>query len=229
LSNKKRLILSLTLLSSLATLAVFGTFAVFNASATNTGNTFATGTLSMSASPATTVATLSNMVPGDSITGLITLTNTGTEDIVGYQVATTATVSSLLDNPAGAVSAAPCVGCTAPSAAKGLQLWVSRCTAAWTGTGAAATCSGTVSDVAGTSAAPVGIMTTTSLGTAFCTTNAAVTAAIRTTRGTTCSSTGTDYLKMRISLPTAADNQYQGMSSTLTFTFSGQSAPGASF
>ena len=130
------------------------------------------------------------------------------------------------------------VSVTAPAnvlttdATNGLHLWVPRCSQAWTGAGAAATCGGAQTDVVGTSAAPVSLTTgspyTMAAG-ALCTSNAAVTAAIRTARGVACGATGSDYLKVRVSLPNSADNTFQGLSTTATFTWQGQQAAGANF
>ena len=117
-------------------------------------------------------------------------------------------------------------------AANGLQLWVSRCTQAWTGSGFSATCGGTATDVVGTSAAPTALTATSPhsmSGGALCTSNAAVTSAVRTARGVTCAITGSDYLKVRVSLPSSADNTFQGLSTTATFTWQGQQASGANF
>jgi hypothetical protein len=215
--TKKKALLSVLILAVLSTFLTVGTFALFTASTASPNNLFATGTVSLSNSnSAGATATLSNMLPGDSASGLVTVSNNGTEDVTSYALATS-------------VSGGTNVLTT--DATNGLQLWVARCSQAWTGSGASATCGGTQTDAVGSSASPVAITSGSpfSLGSALCTSNAAVTAAIRTARGTTCSQTGSDYLKVRVSLPSSAGNTFQGLSTTLTFTFQGSQATGASF
>ncbi len=155
------------------------------------------------------------MIPSDSVAGLITIQNTGTEDLTSYALSTT-------------VGGAPNVLTT--DAVKGCQVWVARCTGAWTGSGSAATCSGTQTDALGTAVAPVaiGAASTSLAANAFCV-SSGVTAAVRTARGTVCSLTGSDYLKVRVSLPAAADNAFQNLSTTFTLNFNASQAAGAAF
>ncbi len=65
------LALSLTGLSSLVTGAFFTDTQLV------TANTFSTGTVKLGVSPATAAVTLANMAPGDTVTGSISVTNTG--------------------------------------------------------------------------------------------------------------------------------------------------------
>jgi hypothetical protein len=219
MSIKKRALGSLVIVGALFAFVTGGTFALFNASTASGGNLFSTGTLTLSNSNgASATATLANMVPGDSITGLVSVQNTGSEDLTQYAMA------------AAVTGGAPNVLTT--DATNGLQVWVARCSQAWTGTGVTATCGGSQTDVVATLAAPRALTTGspyTMAGGALCTTNAAVTAAIRTARGTTCAMTGSDYLKVRVSLPSAADNTFQGLSTTVSFTWQGQQATGTNF
>ena len=220
MNNSKKVLLSLLVLGLLTTVVTVGTFALFTASTSNSNNVFATGTLSMSNSNgASATATLSNMVPGDTVTGLISINNSGSEDITSYQLSTAATAGSPSNPNALTIDTT-----------KGLQIWVSRCSQAWTGSGASATCGGVQSDVLGTSASPVAIIQNNAslAANAFCSTNAAAIAQ-RATRGITCSLTGTDYLKVRVSLPSSADNSFQGLSSTISLNFNGQQPNSANF
>jgi spore coat-associated protein N len=222
MNSRKRILLTLGILALMATAVSAGSFALFTASTAVPNELFSTGTLSIGASPTSAIASLTNMLPGDTVSGLETLTNTGTEDLTSYQLVTAVTAATPT-NPNVLTS----------DTTNGLHVWIQRCSAAWTGTGAAATCGASVSNVVGTSGAPVSIVGTYSLSSnAFCTTNAAVTAAIRTARGTTCDPAitgGVDYLKVRVSLPSSADNTFQTLSSTLSFTFSGNQANSANF
>ena len=63
--------LSLTGLSSLVTGAFFTDTQLV------TANTFSTGTVKLGVSPATAAVTLANMAPGDTVTGSISVSNTG--------------------------------------------------------------------------------------------------------------------------------------------------------
>jgi predicted ribosomally synthesized peptide with SipW-like signal peptide len=219
---RRKLLLSLGVLGVTTGVLAVGTYALFSANTTSASNLFATGTLALSNSNSVSATvTLSNMIPGDSVTGLVTIQNTGTEDLTAYQLATAVTAGTPT-NP----------NLLTTDATNGLQIWVSRCSVAWTGSGSTATCGGTVTDVVSTSAAPEAIAPGTpfSLGSgALCTSSAAVTAATRTARNTTCTVTGNDYLRARVSLPSSAGNTFQGLSSTLGFTFQGTQATGSGF
>ena len=74
-----KILLSLAAISVLAVAAVGGTFANFTASPTAiASNAFASGTLSMTRSGSGAIFNASAMKIGDSATGTITITNTGT-------------------------------------------------------------------------------------------------------------------------------------------------------
>ena len=64
-------------LSALAAVVIPGTFGSFNASTSNPGNTVAAGTLQMTNSKSGAIVTLSNIRPGDSQFGTLTMTNSG--------------------------------------------------------------------------------------------------------------------------------------------------------
>lgn len=75
------------LLASLAVLALAGgvftvsSLALFTDSEDVTGNAFATGTVDLTAAPATAVVTASNMAPGDQVTSSLDVTNSGTLEL----------------------------------------------------------------------------------------------------------------------------------------------------
>ena len=52
--------------------------ALFTSTTDVTSNTFTTGTIVIGASPASALITYANMLPGDSVTGALTVSNTGT-------------------------------------------------------------------------------------------------------------------------------------------------------
>jgi predicted ribosomally synthesized peptide with SipW-like signal peptide len=207
--------MSLLVLGGVTSVVGFGTFASFTATTDNPGNVFSTGTLTMStSSPGTSFTTLSNMIPGDSRTDHLTIQSTGSEDMT-YTLTTTASASSLLDT----------------SAANGLQLYIQRCSVPWTGTGPGSTCSGTAADVVGTSAAPVAVIGSARAMGNLCDSDAN---AQRATRGNSCANGSitvmdNDYLKVRTNLPTAAPNTFQGLTSTIVFTWDGTQVAGGSF
>ena len=229
LPNRLKLALSLAVLTLLSTVATAGTYALYATSTPTAPNSFSSGSLSLANDhTATSVLSINQaLIPGDSVTGLINVTNTGTEDLSGYKVAVGlsggAVVNSLTD------AARPF----------SLKLWISRCSVGWTGSGAAATCvAGVQNDVVGTAAAPVNVIGTDSLtiagSNAFCSNSATQSAAVRLARGVTCDSSldsagAADHLKVQIQFPTGADNSYSGLNTVLAFTFSGTQASGASF
>lgn len=87
---------SLTLLIAFAITSVFATasLALFTDSAPVDGNTIDTGTLDIAASPAIAALTLSNMFPGDSVTGSIVVSNSGTGEL-RYSMSSTVTETVL--------------------------------------------------------------------------------------------------------------------------------------
>lgn len=225
--RRKRVLLSMLVLGTLTTIVGVATFADFNASTNYTGQTFATSHIQINnnnQNDGTSLSlSLSNMIPGDNVTKVLNVVNTGDTDILNYSLSTVATTSSALNT-----------GSPSP-----LRVWISRCTVAWTGT---ACTGGTATDIVGTSAAPVSVifsnqsMATPGGGTGiFCKQGYSQHA----TRGVgTCdinNVANTDYLKIQVSLASTgatgagADNALQGLSSTVSFDFSGQQPAAHSF
>jgi spore coat-associated protein N len=73
--NPRRLIIALALIAVAIAVAVFAT-ATFTSSDANAGNLVAAGTLSVDSGD-TAILTAENMVPGDTRTGTVTVSNTG--------------------------------------------------------------------------------------------------------------------------------------------------------
>jgi spore coat-associated protein N len=96
-------------------------------------------------------------------------------------------------------------------ATDGLQMLIQRCSVAWTEGGAAPaytyTCSGTTSTVLSSRAV---------IGSAIALGNLAVTAG------------STNHLRVTLNLPSTAGNTLQGLSSTITYTFTGTQRAGTS-
>ena len=95
-------------------------------------------------------------------------------------------------------------------AADGLQMVIDRCSNAWTESGSSPaftyTCSGTTSTVV--ASRPV-------IGTNIAFSNLTI-----TTAG------NTDHLRLTLSLPTSAGNAFQGLTSTISYTFTGTQRAG---
>src|SRR5438309_510579 len=96
----KKILLTLLVLGAVTSTVGAGTFATFTATTTNPANTFSSGTLTMNTDhPTASFITLTNMIPGDTVSAFLTVQNTGTEDITTYALSTTVTSSSsLLDS-----------------------------------------------------------------------------------------------------------------------------------
>jgi hypothetical protein len=128
-------------------------------------------------------------VPGDTVQRAVTLTDSGTQNLAGITLTTTAAPSSKLDT----------------DSVNGLQLAIDACSVPWTesGTSPAYTyaCSGTVSSVLATRAVIGSNVALANLG--------AVTAG------------HTDNLRVTMTLPSTADNTFQGITSTVGFAFTG--------
>lgn len=101
-----RIALSLASIAAAGSLVIGGTFAFFSSTATSTGNVFASGTLTLllddnnESTPAATVTGSlggSNLAPGGSTSGFISMHNGGTIDMAEVRLNATETVSSSPD------------------------------------------------------------------------------------------------------------------------------------
>ena len=82
-SAHRRLVAGLSVLAlGTAGLTVVATNALFTDSSTIAAGAFATGSVQLTATPASTTLTFANMAPGDIAYGPITVTNAGTEDLL---------------------------------------------------------------------------------------------------------------------------------------------------
>ena len=71
-------LIGLLMIGLLSTGGLAGTAALFTDTQAVGANTFTTGTLDLTASPATAIVTFSAMAPGDNTVGAVTVTNGGT-------------------------------------------------------------------------------------------------------------------------------------------------------
>jgi predicted ribosomally synthesized peptide with SipW-like signal peptide len=191
----KRLLGSFAVVGIAAAMAGLGTFATFTSS-TSASHTISSGTVSIAlgATGAANRLTVgaSNVVPGDTIQRAADLINNG---------------GASADNLSGIVlttTASPS-SLLDTEATNGLQMTIEKCSVPWTESGTAPaytyTCSGTTSTVLA-SRAVIGASLPLS-GLASLTTGA------------------TDHLRVTLTLPTAAPNTMQGLTSTISYNFVG--------
>ena len=171
-----------------------GLYATFTTSAT-ASHTASTATLSLQlgttgASTNRLTVNASGLMPGDSYLRSFDLTNTGSTNLAGITLTTSASPSSLLDT----------------DATDGLQMVLQRCTVAWTESGTSPNftyaCTGGTTSTVLASRAIVG-------------------STIALSNLTSTAITTTDRLLLTVSFPVAAGNTFQGLSSTVSFTFTG--------
>jgi predicted ribosomally synthesized peptide with SipW-like signal peptide len=197
-AQRRKLLVSLAVISAAASIAGLGTFATFTSS-TSASQSVSSGTvtIALGATGASTnrlTVGASNIAPGDTIQRSVDLIDSGSIDLASITLTTNATSSSLLDT----------------DATNGLQMVIDRCSNAWTEGGTAPaytyTCSGTTSTVLA-SRPVVGSNLTLSNLTAL-------------TNGVT------DHLRVTLSFPSAAGNTFQNQSSTIQYTFTGTQRAG---
>ena len=132
-STAAKVLGSLGIIGTAAAIAGIGTFGGFTDSTTPVATNVATGTLSIDVSqPGYAIpATVSGLVPGDSMTRPMNLVNDGNLPLGSVTLSSTATASSVLTT----------------DITNGLQLTVKKCSVAWTQGGTAQaptyTCAGT--------------------------------------------------------------------------------------
>lgn len=194
LTNKVLLTLGLVGLTVAAVgAAAVATFtSTTNASQQASSGTVAFASISTNGAGQRLTVAATDIAPGDTIQRAVTLTNTGTIDMLpgAVNLTTSASPSSLLD-----------------TGANGLTMVIDKCSVAWTEAGPpyTYTCGGTTTSVL--ASRPV-------IGSGVALAN------ITTTPGTP------NYLRLTLTLPTAADNTYQGLSSTLSYLFAGTQRAG---
>jgi hypothetical protein len=87
----RQLLLTATIALAMASVGAGAyTLAIFTSTATNGANAFTVGTLTLGVSPASALITLPAMVPGDSTTGTLTVSNSGNSTL-RYAMTTSAT------------------------------------------------------------------------------------------------------------------------------------------
>lgn len=139
LSTRLKVLATAGLVGAAGAVASLGTFGSFT-STTSASTQVSSGTVSIalgSAGTATNRLTIgaSGVVPGDTISRQVQLSNTGTDSLASVALTTTASPSSLLDT----------------DTTNGLQMTIQACSTTWTEAGTSPaytyTCSGTTSTV----------------------------------------------------------------------------------
>jgi predicted ribosomally synthesized peptide with SipW-like signal peptide len=93
--RKRKLLLTFLIIAAMASVATIGTFSAFSSSVTNSGNSFAAGTVYISDNDAgSAMYNVSNKKPNDSISSCIKLTYTGTLAAT-VKLYTTSTIGAL--------------------------------------------------------------------------------------------------------------------------------------
>jgi spore coat-associated protein N len=188
---------------------VLGSVAVIGAAASIAGlGTFATFTSSTSASQSISSGTVSIALGA---TGAVTnrLTVNATSIVPGDTIQRSVDLTNSSSDPLGSVSLTTTA---APSSlldtdgTNGLQMTITSCSVPWTesGTSPAFTysCSGSTSTVLASRAVIGSNISLSSLNVLS-------------------SATGTDHLRVTLTLPSSAGNTFQGLSSTITYAFTG--------
>lgn len=193
--SAKKLVLSAVLVGAAVAVAGPGAFATFTSSASGGPQTISTGTV-----------TIALGATGGS-------TNRLTVNASGVAPGDTISRSVDLTNSGSLNLASATLGMTATTssaldtdATNGLQVTVKSCSVAWTESGPpyTYTCSGTTTTLVSTGAVS-----------ALKTTPASLTPLNALTAG------GTDHLEVILTLPSAAPNSFQNLSSTVTYDFTG--------
>lgn len=190
-STAVKIFASVVLVGGAASVAGLGTFGAFT-STTAASQSVGTGKVVLSTSASVRAMDLAavDMVPGDSLQRTITLTrSTDTESFGSVKLTTTAATSNLLTN--------------ATDNPNVLTLKVDQCSSPWVKPAGSndLTCAGTTTTVVPQRAV---LGSAIDLGAATTSLNAAGAAS---------------NLRVTLALPSAADNAFQGLSNTVTFTF----------
>lgn len=199
LRRTRTVLFGLTGLAVAGGMAGLGTFAAFT-DTTAASNTIASGTVDINlgavgANNRLTVGA-TGLVPGDTLQRRVKVTNAGSENLATVTLSTAATTSSLLNT----------------DATNGLQMKIEKCggTVGWTESASTPytyTCDATIAgDNLGTRSAVLARR-------AIIGTDLALTGMSTLTAGST------DDMVATVDLPSTAGNTFQGLSSTISYTF----------
>lgn len=192
-STRAKVLATVAVIGGTAGIAGLGTFGTFTSTTSAQSQTDATGTVILDHGVITNRLSVgaSDLAPGDTLQRGFALRNNGTLDMASITMAISATSSSALDT----------------DATNGLEMKVDECSIPWVESATTPytyTCAGTTSSVLAYT--PVATVKATPQSLSGL---AALTAA------------GTDNLVATVRLPSAAGNTLQGLSSTLSISFTG--------
>lgn len=88
---RMKILATMAILLAFASLSVVGTLAVFTDQDTNGLNLFTAGTIELTQSPTSALVTFDDMLPGDSVTEDLVLTNAAGSSALRYAISATAT------------------------------------------------------------------------------------------------------------------------------------------
>lgn len=194
--TSKRLLGTFAVIGATAAIAGLGTFATFT-STTSASHTISSGTVSIAlgatgASTNRLTVGASNVVPGDTIQRSVDLINNGGASSDTLSAITLTTTAS----PSSLLDT---------EATNGLQMVIEKCSVPWTEAGTAPaytyTCSGTTSTVLAS--------------------RAVIGANLPLSNLSSLSAGSTDHLRVTLTLPSAAPNTMQGLTSTISYAFTG--------
>ena len=202
-SKTTKVLLSLAAVGAAASIAGLGTYATFTDTASTTSDpTIATGTVTINLGTEGTADNrlsvgASGLVPGDSLQRRAKLTNAGNQNLASVVLTTTASTSSLLDS----------------DTVDGLQMKIEKCGGllGWTES-ATQPYTYTCDNLAPTD--NLGSRTTVLASRGIVGTDLALTNMASLTAG------GIDDMVVTVTLPSTADNDFQGLSSVVDYTFS---------
>ena len=193
--TSKKILLSVAALGVTASIAGLGTFATFTSS-TSASQAISSGTVAISLGQAGTADNrltigATGLVPGDTMQRRVKLTNGG-----GNENLASVTLSTVDTTATDTV--------LTTDAVKGLQMKVEKCSVAWVESAAAPytySCGGSTTEVL----AP----------------RAVIGSGLELPGLSALTAGNTDDLVVTVSLPTTADNTFQGKSATIEYTFLG--------
>jgi len=190
-STSSKVLASAALLAAAAGVAGMGTYGGFTAS-TSASAAVDAATVTLTGADAGTLSIqAAKVIPGDTMERTLKLVNGGTLDLAGITLTTTAGSSNLLTTDAN----------------NGLQLKIDSCPVAWTGSGTGPfTCSSAGTPVQGTPVLAQRAVVGQNIGLSALTSTAAG---------------KTDFLRITTTLPTTANDTFQGLSNSVTFAFNG--------
>jgi hypothetical protein len=192
-STRAKVLATVAVIGGTAGVAGLGTFGTFTSTTAAQSQTDATGTVILDHGVLTNRLSVgaTDLAPGDTLQRGFGLRNNGTLDMASIAMNVSATTSSALDT----------------DATNGLEVKIDKCSVAWVEsptTPYTYTCAGTTSSV----------LAYTSIAT-IKTTPPSLPGLAALTAG------GTDNLVATVRLPSTAGNTLQGLSSTLSITFTG--------